>query len=71
VVTSSLTLGGFEGVSERSGASTKKLALLSSEGVKFDARGRLVGGAAMVWRGEVDGGSAVGGAGVGKKRARE
>jgi methylated-DNA-[protein]-cysteine S-methyltransferase len=71
VVTSSLTIGGFEGVSERCGASKKKLALLSSEGVTFDDKGRLVGGAVMVWRGEVEEKGVVGGAGVGKKRARE
>lgn len=74
VISSSLTLGGFEGVSEKCGASSKKLALLSSEGVKFDGRGKLVGGSAMVWTGGAvngDKGAVVGGASAGKKRARE
>lgn len=73
VISSSLTLGGFEGVSEKCGASSKKLALLSSEGVKFDGRGKLVGGSSMVWTGRAvnDKGAVVGWASAGKKRARE
>ena len=58
VIKAGLTIGGFEGSAEGCGGAplAKKRALLAAEGVHFDARGKLVGGAAKVWLGVAAGG---------------
>ncbi len=75
VIASSLELGGFEGVARGGAPGAKKRALLAAEGVAFDAAGRLVGGAAVLWCGGADAGREAGadagaGAGAGGKRRR-
>jgi O-6-methylguanine DNA methyltransferase len=65
VLPASLRLGGFEGQREGScsASSAKKRALLAAEGVRFDAQGRLEGGAALLhaWPGGSGGGGGGGG----------